>query len=582
MKGSAEVDKIPSKLHVAIALFLTIGFMTTFFVLDSYSYEVNDDMAITALLKGLFGITPSSEGIFISPFLGSLLLASYKLFPAVSWFSLLLYIGLALAFFLGSLTILMTIRALGGQIAGLLGVASFLCVTAFEINFAAVTLLLWVTGCVFLSLSIRRNMPVNIWFWLASSHLAGAYLLRPSLLSIMIILAVPLFFALFLVGDRKRAIWVFSPLIVVLCLSLFSGIANREGGAYSDYLEFNKVRSDFLDTSQGNITPETTQALSAAGWSYEDYLVSRNVWFHDDSYFNTDKIKKFLRENAKKTTMFNIDDVRNGFINYKILWISISLWLLVFLLEKSFVEIKKIRKTDLFIFLFLLFFVILLMGIRFPQRVAVPCLLMLFLNLIFLFEDLRDNNLFIFKIVPPLVFIVFLIYSFHPYINEEIEYIQKLKNHKTYVDQSLNNVLQENGSDTIIVDVTPHVMANNYFPFHEDDVILKQRILPGGWLVGSPAYLDFLKKEGLGDRSTVVSMMIDNRRMVLRFCDSRQLPYSVYLKNVFLRHLRQRYTVPGSDRTIDLKILADHRQGDNRLIYLHLVTVPSNPVVTLP
>jgi len=85
----------------------------------------------------------------------------------------------------------------------------------------------------------------------------------------------------------------------------------------------------------------------------------------------------------------------------------------------------------------------------------------------------------------------------------------------------------------------------------------------------------------LGDRSTVVPSMIDNQRIVLRFWDTPKLQYDAYLENIFLQHLRQRYTVPGSARNIDLKILADHRQGNGGLVYLHLVTVPLQPTAAL-
>lgn len=562
------------KYEANIAFFFTIGLIATFFYLGTVHYAVNDDMAITALVKGLFGLAPSAEGVFLSPLLSGLLFLLYKLFPYASWFSLFLYTGVALACFLGCLTILMTIHDLGGKIAGLLGVAFFISFTVFKVNFATVSLLLWITGCAFLLLAVRRRMSQNVWFWLASAQLAAAYLLRPSLLLIFILMAVPLFLALLLGGERRVAWYAFAPLLAVLILGLLSSLASRGGDAYADYQEFNKIRGEFNDTHRARRTPETPQALFAAQWSNEDYLVSANWWLHDSTFFNADQIRTFLDKNASKSSTFNIAAVKQNFSDHLSYLTVILCWILVLLLVNN-QQIKKTRTVDLLLYVFLIAVVLLLMGVRFPPRVAFPCFLMLFLNSWIIFDDFQESNggLLSLKITIPLLFIIFLTYSFVPVISREIEQVENIKETKEYVDQSLVGVLQRNGHDSIIVDVTPHKLPHNCLPFQENEPILKTRIMPGGWLVGSPAYLDFLQREGLGDRSTAVAAMIDNRRIVFRYWDSRDLPFEKYLRNIFLPHLRQRYTVPGSDRYINLKILKDDRQGNNGLIYFQLVTL---------
>lgn len=574
MKTLEKKETVFSR-EVITALFFTIGLIAVFLYLGTVRYEENDDMAITAMVKGLFGLTPRAEGVFISPFLGGLLFLLYKLLPAVSWFSLFLYSGVALACFLGSLTVLMAVRSLGGRVAGLLGVAFFICPTAFQISFAAVCLLFWVTGCVFLVHAVRRNLPQNVWFWLAASQLAAAYLLRPSLLLLLILLAVPLFVTL-LLGGKRRVVWcALSPLIVVVALSLLSGFFLRGGEAFSAYQEFNKVRSEFSDTSRAFAGTQTPQALFAAKWSNEDYLVALNWWLHDGSFFNTEQVRTFLDINASKSASFTGENVKKAFSAYSIYFLLILFWVLVLLLINKPQQFKKIRSFDLLLYLFLLSVVFFLMGVRFAPRVAFPCFVMLFLNALMIFDDLHESNSWYgWKIAPPLLFTIFLTYSFAPIASQKVEEVEQRREVKKYIDQSLVGVLQKNGLDSIIVDVNPHILPANYFPFQENDAILKTRIMPGGWQVGSPAYLDFLQREGLGDRSTVVAAMIDNRRIIFRFCDSRLLSFEDYVKNIFLRHLRQRYTVSGSDRHIDLKVLKDDRQGGNGLVYFQLVTTP--------
>ena len=303
MKILAGMDENISQHKGKIALAFTLGLMAILIYLRTVRYEVNDDMAITALVKGLFGLTPSAEGVFISPFLGGLLFLLYKFIPAVSWFSLFLYSGIALACLLGSMTMLLTIRTMLGKVAGLLGVAFFISLTALQVNFAAVSLLLWVTGCTFLLFSVRLNLPRNLWFWLASSQLAAAYLLRPSLLLLLILLAAPSFLTLLLAG--RRVAWcALAPLVVALTLSLTSGLVLRGGDAYSHYQEFNKIRSEFNDTARALRNSQTPQALLAAKWSNEDYLVTQNWWLHDSTFFNAGQISTFLEKKCSKISKF--------------------------------------------------------------------------------------------------------------------------------------------------------------------------------------------------------------------------------------------------------------------------------------
>lgn len=573
-----------SKYEVKAAFLFTVGLMTLLFCLETVRFDVNDDIAITSLVKGLFGLAPNGEGVFISPFLGGLLFLLYKHLPVVSWFSFFLYTGVSLACFLGSLTVLMTIRTPIGKITGVLGLAFFIWFTAIQINFTAVSLMLWVTGGVFLLYSVRSNIdiPPNLWFCLSSLQMAAAYLLRPSLLPLLTLVAAPLFLTLLFRGNRRLACWALTPLIVAITLSFLSGMVVRGGDAYSEYSEFNKIRSEFNDTDRAAPNPQTRHALFAAGWSVEDYQVLRNWWLHDSTFFNTKQINIFLEGNGKKTAIFNSADVKKNFSENFIYLLVILLWILCVLLPNKRFEIDKIRPSDILGYLFLVSVVLILMGIRFPQRVAYPCFLMLFINSFIIFENLSDNtSKSVARMLPPLFFIFFLIYVFLPIATQKLKDVELIKEHIDYVNQSLVRVLQENGSDSLIVDVNPNTLPTNYLPFQENDPLLKTHIMPGGWLVGTPAYSYFLKQEGLGDRSTAVAKMIDNRRVVLRFWDSPQLPYDKYLKNIFLRHLQQRYSSPGSGCRIDLKILKDFRQGNNGLIYFQLVTSPSKTVSRL-
>lgn len=59
-----------SKNQHLVALVFTSGLFLIFVWVGVFAYETNDDITITALVKGLYGRTASAEGIFVSPLLG--------------------------------------------------------------------------------------------------------------------------------------------------------------------------------------------------------------------------------------------------------------------------------------------------------------------------------------------------------------------------------------------------------------------------------------------------------------------------------------------------------------------------------
>jgi len=213
------------------------------------------------------------------------------------------------------------------------------------------------------------------------------------------------------------------------------------------------------------------------------------------------------------------------------------------------------------------------MGVRFPNRIAFPCFFMLILYSTLFFNDVeKQSKLAMPRVLSISVFIVFLIFISTQIAKSRIEHVETLKKVKAYMDHSVRMVLEKNGADSIIVNVSPHLMPPNYFPLQENDVALKTKILLGGWFIGSPAYLAFLQEEHLGNRSTVVSSMINNRQVILRFWDSAGLLSGGYLQQYFLPHLRQRYQDSEGNNEIEIKILSDFRHEGKGLIYFQLVT----------
>ena len=71
--------------------------------------------------------------------------------------------------------------------------------------------------------------------------------------------------------------------------------------------------------------------------------------------------------------------------------------------------------------------------------------------------DSPHNDSFVFRrIIPPALFVVLLVCFFAIIANKKMEEVKQIKVSKEYIDQSLLSILQTNGADSIIVDVTPH------------------------------------------------------------------------------------------------------------------------------
>ncbi len=563
-----------NKRNIILAVSLTVGLVLLHIWLGEIAYEVNDEVGIIAQLKGLFGRPPVNDGVFISPVLGTALFLGYKFFPALPWFSLLLYIGMCLSCFMAIYTVLESDGGLWGKLACLLGVVVFITQLLLLISFTATCLMLWIVSCAFLFLAVKNGSPWGVAHWFAAGQLALAYLLRPGLAPILMVFSVPLLLIVLQRGSRIVSLRIFLPLLVVAVLG---GICNMlpKGEEYERYERFNQIRGEFTDTARSSRTDSTSQALFAADWSFEDYTVMKNWWFHDGNIFSSEKIEKFLDLNANVEQKFSFNffklSLKDNFVLILLLFTWGGIWLLPTL---------KVKKNLLWVLVFtgMILAVFVLMGVRFPRRVALPGFFMLFLYGYIMADGppLRSRLMSVISNMCVILVVSGVLVFFIPAFREGMASYPGRLGIKNYLDRTLFAVTEANGPDTLLVDVNPHILPLNYFPFTENDPILQTAVLGTGWLVDAPVYLDQLQNAGLGGRATAVSSMIDNPRVVLRFWDSGWLVFNNYVRGAFLRHLRQHYTVAGSGRKVDVQVFRDFRQNGNGMIYFRLVTVPDN------
>lgn len=562
-----------SKSNISYAFVFTITLILVHMWFGVVTYEANDDLWMIALVKGLFGLAPGYDGIYISPLLGILMFFSYKFMPSWQWYSMFLYVGTAVSCFSASYAVLRSAGGICGKVAGLLGIGFFVSLVAMKINFSAVGLLLWVTGCAVLLSAARKEYSWGTIDWLAAGQLAVAYLLRPDIAPILLTFAIPLLLILLLSGTRQVASRILLPLLVVVVLGVFCSVIVRGGETYSRYFNYIKARGIFHNTLRGSMTANTGPASFAVGWNYDDFNVMKNWWIYDGDIFSFEKIEKFMDVNAASRNLFSFDMFKNNFNAKKIAVVLIIAWGVAWIIGYN----KEKNWYWWFLLLVIMCLpVFYLMGVRFPPRISVPSLFMLFLYGAVLTGRNYNNTQFVSIVteISKLAIVVALGVCLVPELQGRVASAEATSINKQYLDRSLLEVIRVNGPDSIIVDVNPASLPLTSSPFEENDPVLKIPVLGPGWLIETPAYLEQVQRAGLGGQKAVVPAMIDNPRVVLRFWDSPWLSFSSYVKGTFLRHLRQNYNVPESGRTIDVNVVKDFRQNGAGVVYFRLVTIP--------
>lgn len=563
MKKGGPISRLLTSKTV-LALTITFALVAAQLWFGILSYEINDDIYITAILKGLFGFETNGNGVFISPLLSLILFKLYDKFSEFQFFSFIIYIGVVLSFFLTQYTIL-KLKDTTQKIITSFGIVIFILPSVLRISFTATCLLLWISATAFLFYAIKENEDVGFFHHLASFQLALAYLLRPGLYPLFFLFSLPLILVLISNKSSVSFYKFFFPLF--LCFVINFGVFYLgKNDVNIKFQEFNRIRAEFTDTSRSAPTAKTNMALFSVGWTYDDYVVTKNWWLHEKETFNIESVEKFLTINSGKEEIFKYDSFLYHLKDYATEFFIAIFWgLIVFFFS------KKSKQPIFYLLAFCVFIlsISILMGIRFPARIAYPCFFALLLNGS-LFWKLESKGVFYDRLLLGGVSLAFLIafsLVFFPNFEKLVSDYRTQRQTKKYIDGTINNILEINGKNTIIVDINPHVLPMNYFPFEENDAILKTPILATGWLVGSSTYYKQIKELNLGDRRTLVNNMIDNKRVVLRFWDSRILPLSGYVYGPFLRHLRHNYSP-----TINLEILRDFRFQGTGLVYLRITS----------
>ena len=276
------------------AWFITLAMASVAVFLLPASFNVADDVGAQMILAGLDGFSPAAEVPFHSQVLNSTIYGLYQLQPSIPWYGLLVLMTTMLGV---SLFVHLLLDRRQPSIARLVCLPAFAVLLGhclYSVTFTSAALLCQLG--VFLSLLVlpehqlrRRSCQLSL-----LALLLLAFLWRWQLCCYVLLLLVPVVIVRL---ERLRLALVFAAtaLLLVACDRGLHQLTSPDL-ADSDYSQFYQLRARFHDRPEGREAAET--AITAAGWTPEDYRMFRELWvIHDNEKFNISSLTTFLEAN---------------------------------------------------------------------------------------------------------------------------------------------------------------------------------------------------------------------------------------------------------------------------------------------
>jgi len=260
-------------------------------------YDTNDDPAIVELLSGAAG--KAFDAAYLGSPLSSALRGLYAAFPAVPWYGLLIASCNALSAGLwGSLIASCQLRPIPRltATAGLLIGCSYL---MLRVNFMAASFSLFLAATAWLwKLQTGRGEVHWRQAWLGVA-MGLAHMIRPSLQWLLLFFALPCL-GVSAGGRNARRLLLVGACAGALVLVTTDGERRRHAKPGAKALAtFNRARSALVDIPRD----PTPAALAAAGWSLGDYELAVRFGMYDEELYRAERVRAFLAA-AKRAPWF--------------------------------------------------------------------------------------------------------------------------------------------------------------------------------------------------------------------------------------------------------------------------------------
>ncbi len=584
---SYETGRLSAFLPLLVALVVT----TLLLAFGNCQFETNDDMSMIKMLSGQQGLKATADAVFLSLPLSSLLYQLYKIANFIPWYSLFLYSCLLVGCTIGLRTIFSTGNSVVTKISYIVAFLGFYSYLVCQLNFAGVSLFLWLTAISHISLANLTRKPDSISDVFVGCLLGISFLIRPDILLFALLFSLPAVPSFFIYFSKKRLFATLAPLMVTLLLTLGCTSMQRDSAEYRSFSEFNKVRSQLVDTHLAEPNAQTMEAMKNTGWTIFDYMLAGDWWFHDAKIYNKNTFSSFITKNSNNilgliSFSYAVDTIKNNAFS-----LIIILLCTVQLIAGTFggVRIKgKIYYLQLFLTVITLSIIVSMTAMRFPPRIAIPVfsyLLLLGIALRPYYNNRQTTGGFLQTCIYGFFCAAVLYLTFYNYRTYE-DNRSTSKQIKNFTEQTIPLVQKISGPDTIFVNAN---VSNISFNSESANPLKEYRDMapfinfPGGWLIASPPYNTFLRENGFIDRNHAVPRMIDNGKVVFCFWQS-PLDNFEQFSEFFLAHLGMRYASEFPGKTFQLETVYDSRgvRGNFGWIFFRIHGVPMSDTSASP
>jgi hypothetical protein len=387
-------------------LFVIAAFLPLLAILKNYLFfQNNDDIFIMGRASGMFYGEPSSELIYISPPLSSLMKFMYSISGEWSWYTLLLVLSQFLAI-ISYLTLFTKIIArekpLKASLLTLVVVAPIYIffILFFSLQFTQTSIIVAGAGIlafIFGDSQLKKNFGLFL--------IALGIFWRFDAPAIVIAYVIGIVFIVRIINIRRLEIYSFlkmlSPVFIVVALSFssyfftFNDWAPWVDEEKKQYVELKNVFTQLYGfESTADSYQDLEKPAQEIGWSENDWSLYQSYYFADSKVFSIEK-QSLIAEMRIQENYFsfaisvgkNLFDILKSYSLILIISILFSL-LILFFVDKN----KILLFVTIWSFTFLTYYLILFFGERLPDRVFWP---FAFLSLITLSTVLilsRDSN----------------------------------------------------------------------------------------------------------------------------------------------------------------------------------------------
>lgn len=532
MKEILPFKQFMSEPKVSVILFVMMALIPWAVALQTgVMFNVNDDVVNIMLLREVFGAGSADASIFVSSIFTNGLIQLYRINADIPWYSLLVFLSLGIAqllllrlIFAAKISLVFRLCLLAITTFTVLRLALFCSFTASAIMLANAALLYGLimpgTKRVF-----SRVMVVLL--------LATGYLLRPGIFPVVLLAFIPAITAAVLSkAITLRSALQYGVMIIAVVGTLYSAEVLLQSDSKAAFKQTNTIRATFSDSAWG--AAETGSV--ATGWSQADYHTVRALWWYLDSdVHSTESFKKFNLANQQKNIFpWTISTLTGSLKLLKHPATLFTIVLFAWLLTGKGIQQPWLWSTIVLAMLC----VLLLAGIRFPDRAAYPLFLMLLLapltgykrtkTIPYMFNFIRD------------VLLLTLLIPIAWFAWTDVQSHRSMLTTNTALSSSLQTSLQGisvDAPDTLFIPLLLRGYSEASFaiPLHWKNL---HPTLPSGWLAQSPVRISSLKSAGFNPDQNLVPQLLAQKSVVYYFLapknevnDAVITPFFTYLNN---------------------------------------------------